>query len=369
MRYLILSGNTGGGHNAAAAAIREEFLRRGDICDVEDGLQYLSEITSEIISRGHSYVYNNLPQLFGKAYVFEENHSPQLIYDSMSLGAEKFYRTVAGKGYDAIICVHIFAGMLANEAKKRNDWHIPLYLVATDYTCSPGTTTIDADTFFIPHPALTSEFVACGVPREKLVASGIPIKRDFYALPDKAEARKSLGLPPQDKIVLLFCGSIGCGRMNRIAPEIIDKIPADTTLVIICGHNRRTYKKLTEKANEHTVVIGYTDQIAQYMAAADICLGKPGGLSTTEMLVARLPMVLILAVPGCETRNLDFMLEHKFAVGATDWHSAIYLTLGLLNDPGWRAELKERLCALDIPCAAEEIVNHITATAKENENE
>jgi hypothetical protein len=61
--------------------------------------------------------------------------------------------------------------------------------------------------------------------------------------------------------------------------------------------------------------IGYTRAMDEYMAAADLLVGKPGGLTTAEALARRLPMVLVHPIPGQEERNADHLLEAGAARG------------------------------------------------------
>ena len=75
MRVLILSANTGGGHNSTANALGEQLHAMKAEYKITDCLAYISEKVSDFISWGHSYVYRNLPKLFGAGYRFEENHS------------------------------------------------------------------------------------------------------------------------------------------------------------------------------------------------------------------------------------------------------------------------------------------------------
>lgn len=343
MKVLILSANTGGGHNSAAAAIAEELASRDVSCDIEDCLMYLSERASEIICKGHIAIYKFFPQLFGKAYAFEERHQTPIFYESMSLGADKFYQALAQEHYDAIICVHVFAAMLVTEAKRRYHMDVPMYLVATDYTCSPGVGSVDATLWMTPDESLHSEFVENGIPAERLLATGIPIRRDFYDAIDKREARRALGLPQDGRNVLVCCGSIGCGHINRIAPAFESQLPDDTHVVIICGNNERAYRRLIESSGNRTTAVAFTDKMSLYMAAADVCVSKPGGLSTTELMTIGTPMVLIHAVPGCETHNLEFVKRYDYGIGAEDWNEAIARTAALLGDGEAIERMKQRL--------------------------
>lgn len=366
MRFLILSANTGGGHNAAAYAIQEELNRRGIESDVEDCLRFISEKTSELISWGHSYLYKHMPRVFGHAYRLEEQRSSQFIYDSISLGAAKYHAFIADRDYQAVLCVHVFSSTLVTEEQRRFGKSLPHFFIATDYTCSPGAGDAEADAWLIPDEGLTEEFVQCGVPRERVFATGIPIRRVFTQGLDKTQMREGLGLPTEGRIVLMCCGSIGCGKMNRIVPEFARALPSDCTLVVICGNNEKLYEQLTEDATPRVVPVGFTDKIAHYMAASDVCLSKPGGLSTTELLAIGVPSVLVLVVPGCESRNMAFITGKELALGTEDWESAVTRALMLLDDPAKMAEMCRRLREYDGGHGAENIVDFIRK-ALENE--
>lgn len=368
MRVLLLSCNTGGGHNSAAAAVRNCFIKRGVECDVHDALLFVSKPHSEVVSGGHVYIYRHLPQLFGVGYRFEEKHPPRFIYDQMALGAKKFAAFLEENVYDAVVCTHIFGNMLVTEARRKYGVTIPHYAVITDYTLYPGTDMVDAKCIFIGAESLRSMHIEAGIADERIVASGIPIADSFFNAPSKEEARRRLNLPAQGKIVLLFSGSIGCGKLNRVVPELEQKLPADATLVVICGHNERLYKKLWEKCSAKSVIVGYTDRVAEYMAAADLCVTKPGGLSTTEMLSIGLPMVLMLSVPGCETRNLEFFQACGVAVGTNKWSEAITLTEELIRNDSQLEKMRERLRALGYPGGAKVIVDTVLSDAEGKES-
>lgn len=367
MRFLILSANTGGGHNAAASAIQEELNRRGIESDIEDCLRFISEKTSDFISWGHSYLYKHLPRVFGHAYRLEEQRSSQFIYDSIALGAAKYHAFISERDYQAVLCVHAFSSTLVTEEQRRFGKSLPHFFIATDYTCSPGVGDAEADAWLIADERLTEEFVQCGVPCERVYASGIPIRRVFTQEHDRSRARKNLSLPTDGRIVLMCCGSIGCGKMNRIVPEFAAALPIDTTLVVLCGNNEKLYEQLIADATPRVVPVGFTDDMAQYMAAADVCLSKPGGLSTTELLAIGVPSVLVLVVPGCESRNMAFVTSMGLAIGTEDWGAAIRRALVLLNDPEEMAILRRRLQKYHGGYGAQKIVDFVQNALKMNE--
>lgn len=361
MRILLLSCNTGGGHNSAASAIRAHLDERGIECDIHDALLFVSKAHAEILSKGHFFMYRHFPKLFGIGYRFEENHPPRFLYKQMALGAKKFAAFLEKNTYDAIICTHIFGNMLVTEARRKYGVTTPHYVVTTDYAMHPGTDMVDASRFFVAAEAVRHALIDAGIPADRVVASGIPVSPDFLKSVDKIEMRKRMGLPENGKMVLLFSGSIGCGKLNRIAPELVRRLPSNCTLTVLCGHNKRMYRLLQSHDNPRLTVIGYTTRVAEYMAAADLCITKPGGLSTTEMLAIGLPMVLMLSVPGCETRNLHFFQNLGVAVGTDNWNEALQLTVDLIEDDDRLAQMRARLLAAGYPGGAKVIVDTVLA--------
>lgn len=359
MRVLILSANTGGGHNSAAKAIGESLARRNIEYEMRDCLSFISEAASQVISRGHNCLYRYLPKLFGWGYRFEENHSGRILYESMAPGAKSLRAYLEKNRFDVIVSTHTFAALMLTEVRRKYGLSIPDYLVCTDYTHYPGMDLVDSQVFFVPHEELIPTYIEAGFAAERLVVSGIPISPVFSEPMEQQEARRRLGLPLTGQTVLLCCGSMGCGSIHRIAPLFLQRLPADATLVIICGHNVRAYEQLSEIEDKRLVVVGYTQRIAEYMAASDVCVSKPGGLTTTEMLAVGVPMVLVLAVPGCESHNLRFFDRLQVAVSCEEWEQAILATAELLGSSERLQDMRRRMAGKGYGNGAEVIASYI----------
>lgn len=200
MRTLILSCNTGAGHNSCAKALQETFTAHGEVCDIIDALQFISERASQFISNWHTRIYLYAPKLFKAGYQGAENHDSLFregtgIYKFLTSGADRIYDYIVEGEYDNIICTHVFPALAISEMQERHpSMQITTSFISTDYTCSPSVSDSNLEWYFIPAESLKDEFVRCGVPSEKLVASGLPAKRAFYARPDKRQPRRRSGL-------------------------------------------------------------------------------------------------------------------------------------------------------------------------------
>ena len=200
MRIFILSCNTGEGHNSAAKAIAEVLTARGIDSEITDGLAFLSPEVSKFISNWHVRIYKRAPLLFNAGYRMAENHDPapedaSMVYKALSLGAKKLYAALEAGRYDAVVSTHVFASLVMRRVCQDYPISIPHYLVATDYTCSPYVAEAQADGYFIPDEKLADEFARCGIPKERLIATGIPVRQIFFTPGSRSESRAALGIP------------------------------------------------------------------------------------------------------------------------------------------------------------------------------
>lgn len=348
MRVLLLSCNTGEGHNSTAKAIMSVLEERGVECHVEDVLACLSPKFSKFICNWHTRLYKYAPKLSDVGYRAVERNggdpeetSP--IYELLALGARKLWDILVEGDYDAVICVHVFSALMMTEVRRNFVSKEPCYFVATDYSIAPTLEASDLDGYFIPSEDLMREYVEIGIPEERLIPTGIPVRQEFYARGDRKQAREELALPEEGTVTLLMCGSMGCGPIRKIGKDLARQMPDGATVVAICGKNDKLYESMADIQNPKLRVLGYCKNVATYMDAADLIVTKPGGLSATEAASKHLPMVFINAVGGCEGRNFDRFLERGYAIGSREPEEVVEQAVTLANDARHLEAMVERL--------------------------
>lgn len=339
MKTLILTCNTGQGHNATASALRESFLRHGESCEIKDALSFLSVLTSRAVGRIHTGVYRSMPRAFGNGYKMAEEHPHAFarntpLWHALNGGRRRVYRYLTQGNYDTVICTHAFSALMLSGAME----HYPTLrpktcFIATDYTCSPSVNESRLDAYIIPDADLIDEFVHCGIPRDRVYGLGIPVRDAFAVRGDRLDAKKELGLPTNGKHLVMMCGSMGCGPMEKMTDLLLSDIPSHVTVSVVCGTNASLQKKLSKKHTDdpRLRVYGFVDNVSLMMDSADLYLTKPGGISVSEAAAKQLPMVLIDAVAGCEEYNLRFFLERGMARTAGTPTELVSLCLSLLR--------------------------------------
>ncbi len=353
-KVLLLSCSTGEGHNACAKAIAAYFAECGAVAEVADGLMFVSRSFSRFLSKGHSLMYRRGPVLFQFGWGYSERH-PQLfdrkspIFKKLASGVELLYRAVTDGGYDTVISTHALTAVMLTEMLLRHPMNIKTAFVATDYTSYPCLHMTDLQYYLIPHESLVPVYAAFGIPRERMVIGGIPLRRAFFTPMDKFAAKVTLGLDPRKRHLLVMGGSMGCGPMARIVKQVVGNRTDDVELTVVCGNNRRLFRRLSKRYRgvSGVHIAGYCETIPLYMAASDLYLTKPGGISVSEAATAGLPMVLVNAVAGCETYNLNHFLSIGGAVTVTAKNSrdSAGLCLTLLSDREALVRMEAALCA------------------------
>lgn len=347
MRIMLLSANTGEGHNSSAKAIMEVLQANGAECCLQDCLSFLSPGFSKFISDWHTRIYQYGGKIFDKGYRFMENIADpdnfNPLYELLSLGSGKLRDRLMEEQFDGVICVHPFAGVMMTEVKTGWGMAIPTWQVATDYTCSPTVEQSHLDTYFVPAPEICSQFCGAGIPLERQVVCGIPVRQAFYEKADRQLARQTLELPEQGVVVVVMCGSLGCGPIQRIVRETLVQMPADGVMVAICGRNEKLREELAVLRDDRLRVLGFIDNFAAYLDAADLIITKPGGLSSTEAANKHVPMVFINTVGGCENHNFRHFLDKGYAVGSTDPEEVIRWAIRMIWDTAGREKLRSNL--------------------------
>lgn len=339
MKVLILSCNTGEGHNAAGRAMVQQIEAEGHEAVMMDYMMLSGERASRRVGGAYVGLVRRLPGGFGLLYRLglAWSHSPlgrSPVYWANSLMANRLAQLLEAEHFDAVLMPHLFPAE-AITCLKRRGVKLPVTVsIGTDYTCIPLWEETDCDFYVIPHEDLAEEYVSRGIPREKLRPFGIPVRRDFQQPCDRAEARRRLSLPEDKQVYLVMSGSMGFGRIQAFTYALQSVMGADGHIVVICGNNQKLRRIMEREFSGHDSVqiVGYTDRVAEYMAACDVLYSKPGGLTSTEALVSGVPMVHTAPIPGCETCNLRFFTGRGMSVAAKGIVSQVKSGLRLARD-------------------------------------
>jgi len=362
-RVLLLSATSGAGHVRAAQALEKAFVARGD-CDVEhvDALQYVSKLFQRVYDKAYISMVRRAPELMGILY--ERTDQPwrhprrRLALDRLNTGP--MIRLLKRAQPDLCVATHflpaeIIAWLIAKKKLRAHN-----AIVVTDYDVHAMWLCRTVDRYYVAIDEAAEYLAGIGVTREKLRVTGIPIDPLFAAPADRAEARKHVGLDADAKVILVAAGGYGIGPVEQLVGDLL-ALAQPWQIVAIAGKAEKTRKRLEELAakaghlragSPRLCPVGYTTEMDKYMAAADLLVGKAGGLTTSEALARALPMALIEPIPGQEDRNADHLMEAGAAIRCNNLPAAAWKIARLLNDQPRLARMREAARVLGRPGAA-----------------
>lgn len=371
-RVLLLSASAGAGHLRAAQALERAFVERGAAREVRhvDTLEYTNKLFRRLYSRAYIDMVNSAPEVLG--WLYDQLDTPwekerrRLFLDK--LNTRPFRRLLEEYKPDFIVCTHFLPAEIISWLKAKERLTCPQGIVVTDFDVHAMWLCHHYEQYFVALDETRVHLEKLGIPAEKITVSGIPIDPLFATPRDKAAARERLGLEADLTTILLSAGGFGVGPIEHLVRSLLE-VKHPVQVVAICGRNAELKEKLDAVAASAPVgspplsVIGFTKEMDEYMAASDVIVGKPGGLTTSEALARGLVFMIVNPIPGQEERNSDHLLEEGVAFRCNNLPTLAFKLDKLLGDSTRFAAMRANALRLARPQAAFHVVDKVVSLA------
>ena len=361
-RILILSVTVGAGHMRTAEALKKaaEEADPSSKVLILDTFRYANPFLEKLVLGTYIEIIKISPIIYGYLYRQAERGQPlagraKTEFNRIlnMLVAPRLVSLINDFQPQIIICTHPFPLGIVSYMKKKGTFRGPLLATITDFTLHSFWVFPEVDIFFTGAEALSFHFDKYRIDRDRVRATGIPIDPAFGKRCDRFELRNELGLAPADPIVLIMGGGLGMGSLEEAVNTLAGSM-VDCQLVVVTGTNRPLFDRLSRKAAampRRMIVFSYVNNVHQLMAAADLMVGKPGGLSCAEALACGLPLVMVDPLPGQEERNAEFLASTGAAVRVVG-NSLAEVVSDCLNDPDRLRQMSAAAAGLGRPGAA-----------------
>lgn len=365
-RVLILSASSGAGHVRAAQALEKAFGARGD-CAVEhvDALDYTSKLFQKIYNDAYIALVRRTPGLMGLLYDRADRPwrhlSRRLALDRLNTGP--MIRLLRRVQPDLCVATHFLPAEIIAWLKGKRKIRARHVIVVTDFDVHAMWLCRTVDRYCVAVDEAAEYLARIGVPREALRVTGIPIDPVFAEPKSRREARRRLGLNPDRTTLLVSAGGYGVGPIERLVADLL-ALGRPWQIVAVAGRAEQVRERLTVLARRAAKlrdaatrlhVVGFTDVMDEWMAAADLLVGKAGGLTVSEALARGLPMAIIQPIPGQEERNADHLLERGAAIRCNNLPAAAWKIARLMDDQARLSQMGVAARAMARPHAASEI--------------
>jgi len=361
-RVLILTASYGSGHNRVAATLALEFRRAGALPRVVDHFHDLVHPHFDRLTRKLYYaVLRRAPVLWGTAYWLGDqlSVSSPLLLGIHRLGTRKLAELLKAEEPDHVVSVHPTPVAALSQLRARGH-PIPSHTtVFTDFVAHTQWIYPHVGRYCVPAEEIARELLARGLPRDRVVVTGIPVGQEFTDASERAPARLALGLSPRLPVLLLMDGSGGgFGRLEEAARTLL-RMEEPLQALVVTGREERLEARLRELCagrESRVKIFGFVDNIRQLMAAADFLVTKAGGVTLGEALAAELPVICFGSLPGQEARNERFAAMAGVALVASSGLQLERVARAALHDPILPRNMRDRIRLYRRPRAASQIV-------------
>ena len=324
MKVDFIFFDAGGGHRAAANALRQVMEGRGspfeirmvNLQEVLDAMDVFRQVTGLRLQD----IYNLMlkkgwtlgsPQLMvGMHWVIRLFH-PKTVRLLEAFWRERRPEMVVSlvPNLDRALC----------ESLARALPGVPFVTILTDIADYPPHFWMERQVqhFICGSAKAVEQALAMGHAEDKVHrVSGMILNPRFYEITplsaeDRAAARAGLGFDPAKPVGLVLFGGEGSAVMREIA-----RLLPQRQLLLICGNNTRLREKLQTLPHPAPVYVeGFTKEVPRYMQLADYFIGKPGPGSISEAVAMRLPVIVELNARTLPQERYNAQWVREMGVG------------------------------------------------------
>lgn len=353
-KILILTGSFGNGHISVTNALVNQFnkMHLPNVTVIEHDLfQEAHPIINSIAKKYYINSYKYFRRSYKYFYYARPDKTDACFYKYY--GLNRLVNLIIKEKPDLILLT--FPTPVVSILKRDFNIKTPVCTVITDYKLHKNWLVPDSEKYYVATEQLKSEIHSFGVPLENINVTGIPIHEKFSEQVDRTAWLAQHGLDPNKKTLLMVAGAFGVmDGFKEILASLIQR--SQHQFVVVCGKNQALIDELKANfSNKNVLVMGYTQDMAQWMASCDLMLTKPGGITITESLCKHIPLVFFNPSPGQEGENAVYFSNKGYARITHSYAETIHVTLDLLNHTRELNRLTQNMKSDYIPNSAHNI--------------
>ena len=324
-KILIVYASYGSGHKSVAEYVYEYFKEHSNDLEIK---------IIDIMEYGNLIAKLNV-KMFNLCFKFQNSFSSTIGYELFdSKIATSPYKEIVRLLFksdlttdilaykpDVLIATHFFGGIVMGKINKKYKLNTKIITIITDYASHAIWLQNHKreNAIVVSNEIVGRELLKFGVPAEKIFPFGIPLSSKFKKVDANTSKIKFKYNIKNHNLTFLFFGggSLGSSYTYGYLKEIL-KLKLNINIIFASGKNvklqNRCNNYIKRENIKNVTVLGFTKDISNLLNIADVVITKPGGLSVTEALEMKTPMILIPGNGGQENHNAKFVTKNHFGL-------------------------------------------------------
>lgn len=366
-KFLIFTVTAGNGHNSAANAVKEKLEAMGGEVKVVDLLHEFcdSKTFIWIQEKGYGLACQYMHRTFNAFFRHYQKADPNKWYKSpVQPGLFKMYNKVLQLIYnfqpDAIYASHFLPCIMITNLRKIYPIPAVTYSFISDYAVCPfWEAATGIDYLLIPNESYIPTMLGKGFKKEQLLPYGLTANEKFSQPIDKSFARCKLGIKDGIFTMLVMYGGGFWSGNYKIVKNLVKHIKDhDVQIIVANGRDEKSKRKIDKlklPSNIRLINFGFSKEVDLLMSAADIIVGKAGGISVTESLNKFLPMICCKKLPEQEKVNVQMLVREGAAKQFRSDRQLIEILNSILNDPKILVDMRKNVARIRRPNATQKL--------------
>lgn len=324
-KLLITYASFGSGHKTVAEYVYDYFKNNSDeyeikLIDVMDYGNLIGKINIWFFNLNFKF-QNEIASTVG--YEISDSKIVTAPYKEITkvLFKSDLKKDILDFKPDILISSHFFGGIVMGMLNKKYNMNTKIITIITDYAshCMWLRNHKREHAFIVSNEIVKNELIKYGIDPNKIYPYGIPLSSEFKKIDkDKKKIKFKYNIKNNYPIFLFFGGgSMGATYTYNYLKQIL-KLNLKINIIFVSGKNIKLQNKcnkyIKEEKIKNVTVLGFTKDISNLLNIASCVITKPGGLSVTEALEMKTPMILIPGNGGQENYNAKFITKNHFGI-------------------------------------------------------
>lgn len=324
-KVLITYATYGSGHKTVANYIYEYLKKYSNyeikMIDLMDYENIIGHISKKAFEQNFKHITSSI--IFSLVYEIFDFKATTLPYKTVTKAIfknKKLKEDIITFDPDLLISTHFFGHIIVNMLNKKKKTNTKIISIITDYKSHEFWLKDEKslDAIVVSNDIVKNELINNKIDSKKIYPYGIPISESFSNIKKLDDIKNKYKVNNGKKTFLFFAGgSMGSSFSFNYFKRLLSE-EYDINVIYVCGKNEKLKtkaEKLIRKNDyQNVTVIGFSNEVNNLLNISDVVITKPGGLSITESLEMKKPMLLIPGNGGNEIYNARFVCKNGYGL-------------------------------------------------------